>query len=247
MKSLILAAGYATRLYPLTLNTPKSLLPVGGVPTIELIIRDLEKINEIEQILVVTNDKFFQQFKDWQQQFSSTRPIKIINDGSTSEQDRLGAIGDINFVIAQEKIADDLLVIGGDNLFELGLREFIDFAKLKLPACSVGLHKLENKEEVRRYSQVTLDGNKRITEFIEKPKNPSSTLVAKCVYLFSKNELGLIADYIAKGNPIDAPGNYIGWLCHEVAVYGFTFSGKWYDIGNYQTYQQADRDFKERN
>lgn len=243
MKSLILAAGYATRLYPLTFNKPKPLLVVGRRPAIEYIIERIEEIEEVEEILVVTNAKFFQQFEDWRKKFSSKLPLTILNDGTASEKSKLGAIGDMDFVIKKKKIADDLLVIGGDNLFDLGLREFVGFAKHKAPASSVGLHKLKNRQAVKKYSQVTLDSNDRIIEFIEKPKKPTSSLVAKCIYLFSQSGLGLISKYITSGNSTDAPGNYISWLCQKVSVYGFTFCGKWYDIGNYETYKKADREF----
>lgn len=242
MKSLILAAGYATRLYPLTLNRPKPLLIVGRKPAIEYIIERIEEIEEVDEILVVTNAKFFKQFKGWRKTFSPKVPLKILNDGTASEESKLGAVGDIDFVIKREKIADDLLVIGGDNLFELGLREFVDFAKHKAPASSVGLHKLKNKQLVKKYSQVTLDSNNRIIKFIEKPQKPTSSLVARCIYFFSQSELGLISKYIVLGNSTDAPGNYISWLCQRVSVYGFAFSGKWYDIGNYETYKKADKD-----
>jgi len=244
MKSLILAAGYATRMYPLTLNRAKPLLPVAGRPALDYIIERIEEIEEIDKIFVVTNEKFFRQFEDWQKKFSSKKPIKILNDRTLSDQDRLGAVGDMDFVIKEEKITDDLLVIGGDNLFELGLREFVDFAKLKSPASSIGLYDIKDKEAVKRYSQVRLNQDDKIIEFVEKPEKPTSTLVAKCIYFFSKGELGLISEYLRSGGSTDAPGHYIAWLCQRgFLVYGFTFCGRWYDIGNQQTYKRADKDF----
>jgi len=243
MISLILAAGYATRLYPLTLNKAKPLLPVAGKPAIEHIIERIEEIEEISAILVVTNEKFYKQFEGWRKQVATKKPVKILNDRSSSETDRLGAIGDMDFAIKEEKIAEDLLVIAGDNLFELGLREFVDFAKHRIPASSIGLYNLQDKEAVKRYSQVCLDGDDRIIEFEEKPQNPTSTLVAKCVYFFPAARLNLISEYLTSGSPTDAPGHYIGWLCRRDVVYGFTFCGKWYDIGNYEIYKKADKDF----
>ncbi|MFC1699505.1 nucleotidyltransferase family protein [Candidatus Omnitrophota bacterium] len=243
MKCLILAAGYATRMYPLTLNTPKPLLSVGGKPAIEHIIARIDEIDEIDEIFVVTNKKFFQHFKQWQDKFRSKIPIKILNDGTASENDRLGAIGDMDFAINQEGIDDDLLVIAGDNLFELGLKTFIDFSRQHSPSSSVGLYNLKDLAAVKRYSQVRVDENDRIVEFTEKPEHPSATLVAKCIYFFSKSELGLINEYVRSGNHADAPGRYIAWLCQRVAVYGCAFRGKWYDIGNQEIYQKADQDF----
>jgi glucose-1-phosphate thymidylyltransferase len=243
MKSLILAAGYATRMYPLTLNRAKPLLTVAGRPAIEYIIERIEGIDEVNEILVVTNEKFFRQFQSWHNRFSGKKPIKILNDKSVSEKARLGAIGDIDFVIKEEKINDDLLVIAGDNLFELGLREFIDFAKHRIPSSSVGLYDVKDKEAVKKYSQVRLDANDKIISFKEKPQIPTSTLVAKCLYFFSKSEFGLICEYIDSGGQTDAPGHYISWLCQRVAVYGFTFCGKWYDIGDQQIYKRANEEF----
>ena len=243
MKSLILAAGYATRMYPLTLDKAKPLLPVAGKATIEHIIERIDEIDEIDEILVVTNRKFYKQFLAWKKKFASRRPIKILNDQTFSEEDRLGAIGDMDFVIKREGIQDDFLVIAGDNLFEGGLREFVDFAKLKSPASSIGLFNLKDKEAVKRYSQVRLNGNGRIIEFKEKPEQPTATLVAKCVYFFPVDKLAKIAEYILLGGEIDAPGHYISWLCRKDVVYGFTFCGSWYDIGNYEVYKKADKDF----
>lgn len=248
MKSLILAAGYATRMYPLTLNKAKPLLPVAGKIAIEYIIERILEIDEIDEIIIATNEKFFRQFQDWHRQFGQiNKPLKILNDQSSSETDRLGAIGDIQFVIEKEKIDDDLLVIGGDNLFEMGLRGFIDFAKHRIPASSVGLYNLKDKEAVKIYSEVQLDKNEHIIDFVEKPKNPASTLVAKCIYFFPKSKLSLISKYINSGGLIDAPGHYISWLCRCDSVYGFTFCGQWYDIGNYEIYKKANKDFLAQN
>ncbi|MCQ9207827.1 MAG: sugar phosphate nucleotidyltransferase [Omnitrophica bacterium] len=231
-------------MYPLTLDRPKPLLPVAGKPTLEYIVERIEEIEEIDQVFVVTNEKFFKQFADWQKKFSARKTIKILNDKTSSEQERLGAIGDMDLVIKKERIADDLLVIAGDNLFELGLREFVDFAQHRAPASSIGLYDIKDKEAVRRYSQVCLDQNDKIINFKEKPKKPTSTLVAKCIYFFSKSKLGLISEYLSSGGSTDAPGHYIAWLCQKrFAVYGFIFCGKWYDIGNQEIYKKADKYF----
>ncbi|MBN2097625.1 MAG: nucleotidyltransferase family protein [Candidatus Omnitrophica bacterium] len=243
MLALILAAGYATRMYPLTLNKPKPLLSIAGKPAIEHIIERIRAIKEVARILVITNAKFFQHFQDWKKTFSEELPIKILNDQSLSEQDRLGAVGDIDFVLKQEKVSQDLLVIAGDNLFQGGLREFIDFARNKAPASSIGLHKLNNLKQVKKYSQVRLDAEQRIIEFEEKPQRPSSTLVAKCIYFFPAEKLHLIAEYIKTGGSTDQPGHYISWLYRQDKVFGFIFSGRWYDIGDAQTYQKASDEF----
>lgn len=243
MKCLILAAGYATRLYPLTRNKAKPLLPIAGKAVIEHIISRIEQIQDIDEILVVTNAKFFEQFKQWQRNFQAKQSVKILNDYSSTEKDRLGAIGDMDFVVAKEKITEDLLVIAGDNLFELALDNFLDFAVKKVPAFSIGLYNLKNQEDVTKYSEVHLDEESRVTEFTEKPAHPTSTLIAKCLYFFPAAKLGLISEYIRTGGSIDAPGHYISWLCKRDEVYGYIFQGKWYDIGSYEIYQRADREF----
>jgi glucose-1-phosphate thymidylyltransferase len=216
---------------------------IAGRPAIEHIINRVEEIPEIDEILVVTNEKFFKQFQDWQGGFSSKKAIKVLSDKTLTEDDRLGAIGDIDFVISREKISEDLLVIAGDNLFQLGLREFVDFAVRKLPAFSIGTYNLKDKEAVKRYSQVTVDADSKIIKFEEKPRQPSATLVAKCIYFFPKDKLDLISEYVNSGNSVDAPGHYISWLCRKYPVYAFTFTGMWYDIGDVEIYKRADRDF----
>jgi glucose-1-phosphate thymidylyltransferase len=230
-------------MYPLTLNKAKPLLLIAGRPAIEHIIERIEEIEEINEILVVTNEKFFTQFEDWRRQIKAKKPIKILNDRSLTEHDRLGAIGDMDFAIKAEKIVDDLLVVAGDNLFELGLREFVNFAQHRIPASSIGLYNLKDKEAVKRYSEVRLGAGDQVVEFIEKPASPTSTLVAKCIYFFPQNKLHLLSEYINSGGTTDAPGHYIGWLCQKDKVYGFTFCGKWYDIGDQEIYQKANKDF----
>ena len=245
MRVLILAAGYATRLYPLTLNRPKPLLPVAGKPILEYIMDKIEKVEEIGEVYVVTNQKFTEHFQGWKNNFKSKKRIEVLNDGTLSDEDKLGAVGDLRFVIEREKISDDLFVVAGDNLFQLDIPKFIDFFKEK--GTSVALHDVGNKELAKRYGIVTLDQNKRIINFEEKPENPQTTLAATCMYLFSKDESGLVKDYLREGNNPDAPGYYIQWLYKKTEVYGFVFTDKWYDIGDIVQYEKADKEYaKER-
>jgi glucose-1-phosphate thymidylyltransferase len=243
MRALILAAGYATRLYPLTLNKAKPLLPVGGRPAIEHIVAKLEGLKSLTKLLIVTNNKFYKQFAIWKKKNKSKIPIKIINDRTLSDADKLGAIGDMGFVLNKEGLNQHLLVIAGDNLFEGALDKFVKFATTKIPASTVGLHEFKDLRSVKRYSQVKLNRAARVVEFIEKPKKPTSTLVAKCLYFFPKQKLALINKYINSGKNKDAPGYYISWLSRVDKVYGFVFSDKWYDIGNLKVYRQADKEF----
>lgn len=247
MKALILAAGYATRLYPLTLNQPKPLLPVGGKPVIEHIIEKLNEIREINEILVVTNQKFFGHFESWADGYAvEGSRVKILNDGTLSNNDRLGAVGDIDFVIRNEGINEDMLIVAGDNLFQFGLVEFVEFARSKHPMSSVGLYDLKDLEAAKRFGVVQIDDEAKVTNFEEKPSQPASTLVAKCLYYFPGDKLGLIRDYLKQGKTKDAPGYYLEWLSRRDEGYGFSFNGSWYDIGHLESYKEADEEMKRR-
>ncbi len=248
MKALILAAGYATRLYPLTLNRPKPLLEVAGKPMIEYVFERVEEINKetdvVDEILVVTNQKFFAHFRKWAKAFKTGLKVTILNDGTLSDNDKLGAIGDIDFTAKQADLSAGLLVVAGDNLFDFGLYDFVKFAREKEDGSGVGLYKIEDRELVKKYSVVTLDKENRIIDFEEKPENPQTSLVAICLYYFPHNHLKLIDKYLKEGNSPDAPGHYIGWLHKEKKVYGYPFEGAWYDIGDIRSYEQADSEWK---
>lgn len=243
MKTLILCAGYATRLYPLTINKPKHLLPIAGKPVIEYIIEKLQDLEEIDYIYIVTNEKFYSQFKNWAKTIESKKEIKIINDKTRVHSERLGAIGDMNFVIKKEKIKDDLLVIAGDNLFELNLRNFLDFFYQKEKTC-VGIYDIgeKNIELIKEYSQVKLDEENKIISFEEKPKQPKTTFICICMYLFPQGKLKLIKKYLIEKNDFDQPGRYIQWLYKKEPVFGFIFKEKWYDIGNLSQYKQVNKE-----
>lgn len=244
MKALVLAAGYAVRLRPLTLNTPKPLLPVGGRPMIDYVVENIEDVPEVDSILVVINHRFLEQFEAWRRQSPATKPIHLIDDGSTSEDNRLGAIGDMSLVVEREKIEGDLLVVGGDNLFTFGLRDFVSFFGEK--GTSVVLHSCGDVASASRFSNVEMDPSGRIIQFEEKPKNPKSDLVAICVYLFEPAALRLLKTYLDEGENPDAPGHFIEWLCRRIAVYGKPMGGEWFDIGSQEAYREADRFFSGR-
>ncbi len=244
MKALILAAGYATRLYPLTKEYPKPLLEVKGRPIINYIVDKLKTIAGIDEIYIVTNRKFILNFSQWVKSVKSPKKITLVNDLTKSNQDRLGAIGDINFVIKRQKIQDDLLVVGGDNLFSGSLKGFLDFSAKRKPDVSLGLYKLKQKKDARRYGVVKLDIRKKVISFQEKPKKPQSSLVAMCLYYMPKDYLGLIKEYIQnKKTKTDATGSYIAWLKDRVDVYGYVFGGSWYDIGDYKYLNAAKKGF----
>ena len=255
MNALILAAGYATRLYPLTRNKAKPLLAVGGKPIIEWLFDNLVSIPGLGTVYIVTNDKFARDFQNWantyQDRFASAKTtadrhrgiqIKIINDGSKSDDDKLGAIGDINLVLTRENLAnDDLLVVAGDNLFKQPLTEFVNASK-NCPA-TVAVHDVGNLEAMKKYGTVTIDNKGVITNFEEKPKEPKSTLAAVALYYYSREVLPLFTTYLAAGNNPDQPGLFLQWLYSRRPVHTFEIKGQWLDIGSKETLENADKIF----
>lgn len=244
MKALILAAGYATRLYPLTKEYPKPLLEVKGRPIIDYIIDKLNKVLVIDEIYIITNSKFIVTFGKWLKTLKSSKKITLIDDLTKSNKDRLGAIGDINFVVKKRNIGDDLLVIGGDNLFSGSLKGFLAFCRKNSLAASIGLYRLKQKKDASRYGVAQLDKNNKIISFEEKPDKPKSSLVAMCLYYMPKNYLSLINKYIhSKKKKTDATGSYMAWLKEKSDVYGYVFGGSWFDIGDYKFLNAAKKSF----
>lgn len=244
MKALILAAGYATRLYPLTKDFPKPLLRVGNRAIIDYIIEKLERIEEIDEVIIITNDRFIPHFNDWSGGIKSNKKIKVLNDLTKTENDKRGAIGDISFAIEKEKLNDDILVIGGDNLFDWYLDDFVQFAKAKNSSI-IGAYDIKDKNAAKKYGVVKIDKENKIIDFKEKPDNPESSLVAMCLYYFPKEKLNFIKEYLlTKTDKKDATGFYIDWLSKKNTVYGFTFGGNWFDIGHHDFYAQAKKIFK---
>lgn len=245
MHALILAAGYATRLYPLTLKKAKPLLEVAGKPMIEWVADNLAPVAGLETIFIVTNAKFAGDFQAWVNRYQDRQPhlrFKIINDGSTSDDDKLGAIGDINLVLTRENLAGtDLLIVAGDNLFSEPLDRFAEFAK-KTEA-TVALYDVGDLEAMKKYATVTLDADGMITHFEEKPAEPKSTLAAIALYYYSRNVLPLFTTYIAEGNNPDQPGRFLQWLYSRKPVKTFQIGGKWLDIGSKETLEEANRIF----
>jgi glucose-1-phosphate thymidylyltransferase len=245
MKILILAAGYATRLYPLTLTLPKPLLPVAGKPMIEHVLDNLAPIGGIDRVYVVTNAKFAAHFEKWSQAYRAAKyklRFTIVNDGSTDDSNKLGAIGDIHRVITQEKIEDDLIVVAGDNLFSESLEDFGAYCR-KINAPVLAVYDVGNLEEIKKYNSISLDAAGRITFFEEKPKNPTSTLTGIALYYYPQATLALIRQYIAEGNHPDQPGRLVQWLYTRVPVYTWRAPGTWFDIGSKESLEEANRIF----
>jgi glucose-1-phosphate thymidylyltransferase len=230
MKALILAAGYATRLRPLTDSIPKQLLPVGGRPMVDWI---LDRIGEtsVDEVHLVTNARFAPDFERW----AEDKDVRIHNDGTTSNEDRLGAIGDIRFV----GLDDDLLVVAGDNLFDYSLADYEAYWREREGSC-LAVFDVGNLELATKYGIVDVDENDRIVGFVEKPEDPPTTLCATATYLYEREHVRLIEQYLEEGNPPDQPGNYVAWLHTREPVYAYRFDGQWYDIGDATQLLEAD-------
>ena len=248
MKVLILAAGYATRLYPLTLTQPKPLLPVAGKPMIEYVLDNIAPIGGIDRVYVVTNDKFADQFQKWADHYKATKAkldFTIVNDRSTDDSNKLGAIGDLHLVLTSQNVDDDLIVVAGDNLFSQSVEEFGAFCREK-KAPVLGVYDVKDLEAVKKYSSISLGADGRITAFEEKPKDPKSTLIGIALYYYPRETLKLIKQYIAEGNNPDQPGRLMQWLYTKTPVYTWTVPGLWFDIGAKDTLDEANRIFAER-
>ena len=237
MKALILAAGYATRLGELTRDRPKPLLPVAGRTLIDHLLDKLDGISQLDEALVVTNARFTDHFARWAGQRQGRLPITVLNDGTTTDQNKLGAIGDIHFAVQQRQIADDLFVGAADNLFDFDLRPF--FATFNERGSTIGLYDVGRLDLMPQYSEVRLDSDQRIVGFVEKPKAPVSTFMATALYAYRAEHLPLLQRYKEQGGNMDSPGFFPAWLYQQVAVYGYVFRGRWFDIGMPQTYYEA--------
>jgi glucose-1-phosphate thymidylyltransferase len=245
MKVVILAAGNATRLYPLTLTQPKPLLPVAGKPMIEYVLDNLAPIEGIARVYVVTNAKFAGQFQQWADGYHAGHPklhFTIVNDGSTDDTNKLGAIGDLHLVLDRERVDDDLTVVAGDNLFSQPLEGFEQLCREK-NAPVLGVYDVESLVQAKKYGVVTVDGDGRIVQFEEKPAHPLSTLIGIALYYYPRSVVPLIRQYVLEGNNPDQPGRLVQWLYPRTPVYTWSVPGIWYDIGSKETLEEANRIF----
>ena len=245
MNVLILAAGYATRLYPLTEKKAKPLLEVAGKPMIEWVLDNLAPIPDLGTIYVVTNDKFATDFETWSEGYTKLHPkltFKIVNDGSRTDADKLGAIGDIRLVIAREELSKEpLIVVAGDNLFSEPLADFAAHARGS--AATIATYDVGNLEAMKKYSAIKTDAEGVLTHFEEKPEKPESTLTGIALYYFAAETLELFTTYIVAGNNPDQPGRFIQWLFPRRPVKTYQIKGTWYDIGSKETLEEANKIF----
>ena len=241
MDGLILAAGYATRLYPLTKNMPKALLPMGKGTMLDVLMKKLIVVPELESIHLVTNHRFAEQFQTWA---DKVHPIygrltpQIWDDGTVDNETRLGAIGDMQYVIRQAGLSEDLLVAACDNLFSFDLRDMAEEFR-RTGQDTICAQRMANKEELRRYAIALLDKDGTVVDLEEKPSNPKSDLAVFAIYMYRKDTLPLIEQYLSEGNTSDSPGHFPGWLYTKKPVHTFLFSGACVDIGTVEAYHKA--------
>ncbi|MFC1510084.1 nucleotidyltransferase family protein [Candidatus Omnitrophota bacterium] len=243
MKALILAAGYGTRLYSIIKDTPKALLEVNHKSLVNYILDRLRNVKDLNEVILVTNEKFASIFEEWAAAQDYFCPIRIVNDGTTTPEDRLGSIGDIDFAIKQASVEDDLLVVGGDNLFNFNIEEYIVFARSQEKSVTIGCYDIEDIEGASKFGVVAVDENHRVTSFEEKPEHPKSTLISMCFYYLPQSALSLCEGYLKETEKSDTAGDFIRWLLNKNDVCGFKFSGKWYDIGSVESYEEAQKEF----
>ena len=241
MKALILAAGYATRLRPLTDSIPKMLLPLAERPMLDYLVDRLREVDALDEIHLVTNARFAPAFEDW-----APEDVTVHDDGTTSNEDRLGAIGDIAFALETGGLeGEDLLIVAGDNLIGYSLADFVSFWRAK-DGSAIAVRELGDRELLRQYGVVELDANDRVVRLEEKPAEPKSDLAATASYLYRVEHLALLPRYLEEGNPPDAPGNFLVWLHTREPVYGFRAVGEWHDIGDLGQLLAADNMLRER-
>lgn len=243
MKLLVLAGGYGTRLYPLIKDTPKALLKVAHETLIDHTLNKFKDIPFIEEVCVVTNEKFYLQLLQWAETRKDFPLIKVLNDGTTTPENRLGAMGDILFVLKQEQKTSDWIVVGSDNLFDQDISSFIDAVNQRPKNVSVGAFDVERLEKASQYGVIHMDKDHKVLMLEEKPQHPTSTLISMCLYYFTKESLILMTEFIKETNKTDTTGGYIQWLCKRIDVYGVKFFGKWYDIGSVESFHEAQQYF----
>lgn len=240
MKCLILAAGYATRLYPLTENFPKPLLEVQGKTILDWLIDDIETSNLVDEYVVISNHKFAHHFEKWAE---GNEKITVADDGTSSNETRLGAVKDIQFAIEKLGLDDDMLVIAGDNLLDFSLTTFAEYAVNKGASCIMRYYEPE-KARLHKSGVVTIDEEDKILKMVEKPAEPESHWCCPPFYYYTREDAKLIQKGIDSGCGTDAPGSYIAWLSTQVPVYAMEMPGRRYDIGNLESYHKVQETYK---
>ena len=241
MKCLILAAGYATRLYPLTENFPKPLLKVQEKTILDWLVDDLDTAGLIDEYVVISNHRFAPHFEDWAK--TKTQKITVVDDRTSTNETRLGAVKDIQYAIESQKLDDDMVVIAGDNVLDFSLTRFVRYAKEKGTSCIMRYYEAEPKK-LSKSGVVEIDENDRVLAMEEKPAQPKANWCCPPFYYYTKEAAKLVQTGIDSGCGTDAPGSFIAWLCKQQPVHAMEMPGKRYDIGNLQSYEQVQMDYK---
>lgn len=241
MKCLILAAGYATRLYPLTENFPKPLLEVQNKTILDWLIDDIDSLGLVDEYVVISNHKFAHHFDKWALQKS--KKVTVVDDGTESNETRLGAVRDIQFAIDKLNIDDDMLVIAGDNLLDFSLTKFIAYAKEKNSPCIMRYYE-PSEQKLTKCGVVTVDENDKILNMVEKPARPETHWCCPPFYYYTKEAAKLIQKGIDSGCGVDAPGSFIAWLCKQIPAFAMEMTGSRYDIGNIESYEKVQKEYK---
>ena len=239
MKCLILAAGYATRLYPLTENFPKPLLKIQDKTIIDWLIDDLNSLNAIDEYFIVTNHKYYEHFIAWNK-YSN---LKVIDDGTMTNETRLGAVKDIELVLSKENINDDLLIMAGDNLLDFSLKNYLDYQSEKKTSCVFRFYQ-DDINKLRRTGVAIIDENEVITNMEEKPQEPKSNWTIPPFYIITKNDLSYVRQAIDDGVNTDAPGSFIAYLASKTKVHAYKMDGRRYDIGTLESYEEVNKNYK---
>lgn len=238
MKAIILVAGYATRLFPLTKTTPKPLLHVGGKPIIDYIIEQVNTLDAVDSIFVVSNHKFASNFEKWASEKDNPKPITVIDDGTDSDETKRGAIGDILYTIEQGNIDDEVVIIAGDNLFTYSLKDYYNYYKEKNADC-VCVKQFDDMEMIKQLGVVLMDNDNKILSLEEKPAQPKSNKAAFATYMYTRDTVKMFDEYLKEGNAPDAPGYYLQWLHKKKPVYGYVMDGECYDIGTFKALDEV--------
>ena len=241
MKNIVIAAGYATRLYPLTKNFPKPLLKIGERSILDRILDDVDGIEEIDEHIIVTNHKFAEIFNNWvseRKQKPGTKPIRIIDDGTTDNENRLGAVKDLLLAIDEFGINDDIMVLAADNVLDFSFQGFVNFFKQKNTSVIMCHHEPE-LYKLQRTGVIAVDDDMKVLEMQEKPQHPVSNWAVPPFYIYKKNDLPLIRDCLNHGCGFDAPGNLAHYLVNATTIHAWIMPGTRYDIGSLDSYKEA--------
>ena len=241
MKCLILAAGYATRLYPLTENFPKPLLKVGEKTILDWLVDDIDSAGLVDEFVVISNHKYAPHFEAWAR--TKQPKVTVVDDGTMSNETRLGAVKDIQFAMEQLSLEGDMLVIAGDNVLDFSLTKFMAYAKEKGTSCIMRYYE-PSQQKLTKCGVVQVDENDRVLDMTEKPAQPKSHWCCPPFYYYTAEDAGLVPQGIAAGCGTDAPGSYIAWLCGQRTVHAMEMPGSRYDIGNLESYEKVQKTYK---